>query len=388
MGEGTGLRFDGLRVAAVIDTPILSGVGRQLTALAGHIAAHGVELRIFTFRRDGKPESPFLQYLERAGIAHTILRDRGPRDLLLVRDLHAALRDWRPDILQTHSYRLTAMACLLRGLGVVRMPWAAFFHGVTKEDFKVGVYNRLERALLPSADRVVVMSGLQQRDFARFGDRVRVVYNAVVPLPEEDELMVLQSFRRPGVPLIGAVGRLSPEKGVDVLLDACAQSCKGGVQVTLIIAGDGPERESLQKHAARLRDVVEVHFLGNVRNVSALYRELDLVVIPSFSEGLPNVLLECLASDTPVVATTVGAIPEVLSDPGAGEMVPPGDATALVVAIARALQNGRSAAAQLARARAVSRFSIPRRVASHLALYAELRPDRLAQGSFPRAVNP
>jgi glycosyltransferase involved in cell wall biosynthesis len=163
-----------------------------------------------------------------------------------------------------------------------------------------------------------------------------------------------------------------------VLIKAISLLPAGSVSV--VLAGNGPERGALEQQAIALGVKENVHFLGTVEDVGSLYRQLDLVVLPSRSEGLPNVLLEALSADVPVVATAVGAVPEVLADEAAGRIVPPGDAAALGEAIRQEQARCRSPTAKRARAAAAERFSLERRVARHLRLYGELRPDRLASG--------
>jgi glycosyltransferase involved in cell wall biosynthesis len=120
-----------------------------------------------------------------------------------------------------------------------------------------------------------------------------------------------------------------------------------------------------------------VHVPGIVAAVEALYSRLDLLVIPSRSEGLPNVLLEALRADVPVVATRVGAVPEVIDSPLAGVLVPPNDPIALADAIERSLRVGNRDEARAARREVAERFSLERRATQHLTLYADLlhRPD-------------
>jgi glycosyltransferase involved in cell wall biosynthesis len=237
------------------------------------------------------------------------------------------------------------------------------------------IYNRIDRALLPKADRLVVMSKRHQRDFSEAGERVRVIHNAILTIPTEKSRIELGSIRQRGAPLVGAIGRLSPEKGVDVLIEAVSLMPSGSVSV--VLAGDGPAREALEQQATALGIRSDIHFLGTVEDVGSLYRQLDLVVLPSRSEGLPNVLLEALSADVPVVATAVGAVPEVLVEEEAGRVVPPGDPRSLAEAIGDALAHGRSASARNARAAAAERFSLEKRIRLHLGLYGELRPDRL-----------
>lgn len=367
-----------LRVAALLDTAIVSGPGRQLAALAGALRAHDVELGVFMFQRAGRPTSPYVAYLEAQGITPTVIPERGPLDPGAPAGLRTALARWRPDVVQTHNYRTTVFAWLLRLTGA-RWPWVGFFHGATHEDAKVALYHRIDRALLPRADRVVVMSEVERHRFAAAGDRVQVIHNAVLSLPVVDETPALDALAgRPG-PLVGVVGRLSPEKGVDVLLRAVRLLADRGTPVRLAVAGDGPERAALEALAAELAIGDRVAFLGPVRAVDALYAAVDLVVLPSRSEGLPNVLLEALRADRPVVATRVGAVPEVIGgEPAAGAIVAPDDVAALADAIVATLAAGGSEAAAAARRRVVHAFSLERRVAAHLALYDAVLPASAA----------
>jgi glycosyltransferase involved in cell wall biosynthesis len=240
------------------------------------------------------------------------------------------------------------------------------------------------------ADRIVVLSQEHRRAFAEVAERVRLIHNASIPLPPEGEAVQIGHIRQAGKPIIAALARLSPEKGVDLLIEAAARLSAAGKPVSLVVAGDGPERANLERRAASLGIAESVHFLGSVRNVLSLYAQVDAVVLPSRAgaEGLPNVLLEAMRADAPVVATAVAAVPEVLSDPMSGELVPPEDIDALVRGIEAALANGRSREASAARAAAIARFSLERRMAEHLSLYAEIRPDRLARPPSPADAIP
>jgi glycosyltransferase involved in cell wall biosynthesis len=170
-------------------------------------------------------------------------------------------------------------------------------------------------------------------------------------------------------PLLGVVGRLSSEKGVDIFLRACALLCNDGLSFSAVIVGDGPDRHQLETMRDRLGLSAQVRFLGSVANVRSVYTALDLLVIPSRSEGLPNVLLEAIASDVPVAATSVGSIPEVLDDPHLGFLVPPEQPGALAQAIQSALRMATESQARSARQRVVERYSLAHRIETHIALY-------------------
>jgi glycosyltransferase involved in cell wall biosynthesis len=278
---------------------------------------------------------------------------------------------WDPHIVQTHSYRPTTLAWLTR-FGGVRWRWVGFFHGTTNEDLKVRVYHWLDRRLLLRADRIVVMSRSQIERFASGREKVLQVYNAVIPTAHSEvsaeTAALLARVEALPRPRIGVVGRLSAEKGVDVMIEALGRMAADGSDASLVLAGDGPERKGLEALAARTGVTDSVTFLGSVLPIEPFYPLLDLLVIPSRSEGLPNVLLEALRADIPVVSTRVGAVPEVLEGTGAGLMVPPGDASALANAVGTALAD-RSDNGRAERAAVVRRFSLDQRVEAHLRLY-------------------
>lgn len=359
------------RVAALIDTVQVSGPGRQLAALASSLSKSDVQFTIVTFHRAGRDRSPYLDYLEREKVRYIVVPENGPLDRALLTRLRRVIAECAPDIIQTHGYKPAALAWMLRRGGESR-PWIGFFHGATTENLKVRFYHWFTNRLLGAADRVVVMSRAHLAHFSRLGEKACVVHNAVLELPPEPSRAAAPSMVGGARPRIGVVGRLSPEKGVDVFLHACDALARQGVSFSAIVAGDGPERVPLE----RLRDSLDlegrVNFIGAITDVASLYASLDLLVIPSRSEGLPNVLLEALRADLPVVATRVGAIPDVLNSPRAGLVVPPGSATALAEGIVRALPLRSDPAARNARRRVVDRFSLQRRVAEHLRIYGEM----------------
>lgn len=359
------------RVLALIDTVSVSGPGRQLAALAAELTRHDVEVRIILLRRTGRTHVPYADYLVAQGIQHTVLADEGARDWRIVQRIHQAINDWPPDIVQTHSYRMTVVAAALR-LSGARWPWIGFFHGATAENYRVRLYHRLDRCLLGMADAIVVMSQAHARQFSHYGKRVHVVHNAVIPIVPPITGKGKELVQQAGRPMLGVAGRLSYEKGVDVFLEACKLLADNGESFTAGIAGEGPELESLLARRDALGLADRVRFWGPVADMRVFYRAVDLLVIPSRSEGLPNVLLEALAADLPVVSTSVGAIPEVISNELTGILVPPDDSTALARAIVAGLPLCREPAARAARTETVRHFSLRRRTASVMRLYASL----------------
>jgi glycosyltransferase involved in cell wall biosynthesis len=165
---------------------------------------------------------------------------------------------------------------------------------------------------------------------------------------------------------------LSHEKGVDQFLDAMAVLRVRGFVGSALVIGDGPDRAALEARAKAHDLTGHVVFLGQRADVGDLYPHLDLVVIPSRSEGMPNVLLEAIRADCPVVATAVGAIPTIIGSTAAALIVPPGNPVLLAEAILRGLAELRSADASEARAAIAAEYSLDRRAQLFRSLYDEV----------------
>lgn len=133
-----------------------------------------------------------------------------------------------------------------------------------------------------------------------------------------------------------SVGRITAEKGIDVLLGAVAVLRRQGVEVEVRVAGDGPARERMQQLACELGLSHAVRFLGHVgdkKELHALFDWADVFLLPSLSEGLPKVLLEAMARSLPIIASDVGSVRDLITHGETGLLVPPADPGALADAI-------------------------------------------------------
>jgi glycosyltransferase involved in cell wall biosynthesis len=365
-------RFErSLRVAAVIDTGAFSGPGRQLVAISHALKPLGVDVHVITFARDGAASRGFRAHLESEGVTHTVIRERGPFDPRVPVRLALAIRDLQPEVVQTHGYKASSYAWLLRHAGA-SWPWVAFFHGETHENAKIRFYNWLHLRVISRADQVITMTARHAPLVPH--SHVGVIHNAVLELPVGTDVEFAAMLGRTAVPRprLLVVGRLSPEKGVDVMLRALRILLDRGGTAGALVVGDGQERERLVALAASLNLSPAVAFLRTTPDVSAAYRAGDVLVIPSRSEGLPNVLLEALAHDLPVIATDVGAVREVLGESRAGIVVPPESPEAIAAAIPRALALRDDATARHDRQALVARFSLAARARQHVEVYREL----------------
>ncbi len=198
---------------------------------------------------------------------------------------------------------------------------------------------------LRSCDAVIAVSrNLKERAVQLGADRakVHIVYNGVdtnLFCPGSRE----EAARHVGLtstdPLILFVGNLAPVKGLDVFLDSLATLKRDDRRFQCVLVGEGPLRASLESRIESLGLRGQVRLAGAMppAQLPHWYRAADLFVLPSRSEGVPNVLLEAMACGTPCIASHVGGIPEIAP---AQSLVPAGDSSALASSIARALASG------------------------------------------------
>ena len=141
------------------------------------------------------------------------------------------------------------------------------------------------------------------------------------------------------VPTIGALGRLSAEKGFDILIRAVDQLLTKGLQVQLLIAGEGAEQNSLAELIRELGRDNSIRLLGYRTDLVPLYESMDVYALSSYREGLPNVLLEAMAMEVPVVATRIAGVPRLVTSGESGELADAGSVHQLAAALERLLRD-------------------------------------------------
>jgi glycosyltransferase involved in cell wall biosynthesis len=246
--------------------------------------------------------------------------------------------------------------------------------GALPQDFFAGhaLLTRWLRASLRLPDMVVVLAGVELEAYREF-----VPDQLVVKLPNGIDCRpfgrVPTVLSRTDHPLrLVYIGRLAREKGLYEMLQALRLAVHIGTDARLIVAGDGPEAEGLRRCATALGIGSRVSFVGAVFGDAKirLLAMSDVAVLPSYAEGLPYALLEAMAAGRPVLATPVGAIPDVATDGTHGYLVAPRDPAAIAEAIGKLAgdREGLSWMSRACRKRALAAYSIER-LARELALH-------------------
>jgi glycosyltransferase involved in cell wall biosynthesis len=260
----------------------------------------------------------------------------------------------KPDVVCSTGYKADVLTAFLTDI-----PTVAVARGWTAQDAKVRFFEWLDRMSLRRHDAVTVVSNALRNEVIRAGvppAKVFWVPNALdmgeLTPPRRREAFCREIGADPQRPIVGAVGRLSPEKGHRVLLNAFAAVRDRVLKAQLVLVGDGPEESALRQVARRLELSDCTTFAGLRKDGQQIVGALDVMALPSFSEGMPNVILEAFGYGIPVVATAVGGVPDMLSD-RTGWLVPPGDPGQLSAALAEALEDRPEAERRARQAQAV-----------------------------------
>ena len=338
-----------LSVVHVIAPADVGGAERVVHALAIGRHRAGLGVRVVAVLASGADRHPFLAPLEQAGVETIPLRVH-PRAYGRERTAIAELcRRIQPDVMHTHGYHVDVVdAGAARRAGV---PTVTTVHGFTGGDWKSWIYERLARRAFRRFDAVVAVSRPLARDLERGGvpaARLHMVPNAS---PANDLPPLPRDQARAGLAVpngrfhVGWVGRLTPEKGADVLL--AALPLLADLPLVVSVVGEGRQGPQLQQSAARLGLGDRVRWLGNVAEAGRLFAGFDVFALSSRTEGTPIVLFEAMAARTPIVASAVGGVPDVVS-PREALLIGADDPAALARAI-RAVHGDPAAAADRAR---------------------------------------
>ena len=304
-------------VVQLMALPFFGGPERQVLGLARNLSAD-YRTVFLSFAERGLAQ-PLLEQVRDHGFEGITLQHNFPNIRRAAAEVAGHLRRLRADVVCCSGYKPDILGWLAaRQAGV---PVVSISHGWTSATWKVRIYETLNKWVNRWMDAVVCVSEGQAVKVGRAGvapERIVVIKNAVGPEafaePDSEYRQLLASwFARPPRWIVGAAGRLSPEKGFDRLIDAAAR-VPHRPEVGFVIFGEGPLREPLTRKIAA-RGLQDKFLLAGFRtDLQRFLPQLDVSVLSSYTEGLPVVVLEALAAAVPVVATAVGGTPEVIED--------------------------------------------------------------------------
>lgn len=328
------------------------------------------------------PGGQFLPAVRDVGVPVVELGVERPYDPRALRHLRKVIEARRPAIIHCHLFYANLYAALAnRGDGHVPLVYTE--HSIWNRRRRSSLFRPFDRWLAHQYDQVIAVTDVAAQRFLAWTGyddrRLAIIPNGIeigrFP-PDVDPQAVRREW---GIPddlfVFLLVGRLVPAKGVEHLLRAARQSAEAGRRCAVLIVGDGPLREELEAQAEEEQLSRTVRFLGEREDAPALMTAADAFILSSVWEALPLAMLEAMACGKPVIATSVGGVPEVVRDGVEGLLVPPGDADSLAEAMTRMMDMPAETLAQMgrrARRRVEEGYNITRSAQAILSIYDTL----------------
>ncbi len=316
---------------------------------------------------------------ERSGVELLSVPDRGAIDWQAVQAMADLCRREGVTIWHGHDYKTNALGLLLRRKHPMKL--VATTHGWVERTWKTPLYYAIDRLALRAYDRVICVSEDLRQRCLKSGvrpERCQVIDNAIDTDEYQRTLSIAEAKRQCGFQpenfLLVGLGRLSEEKGFDRLIQAARILSQKRPEIRVAIGGEGNQREPLERLIASSGLADRVRLLGYVPDPRTLLQAADVFVLSSLREGLPNVVLEAMALEVPIVATRVAGVPRAIDDEVNGLVVPPDDVKALAEAVDRFAENTtlREQCAREARRTVEEHFSFAARMEQVRKVYDEL----------------
>lgn len=287
------------------------------------------------------------------------------------------------------SHWLGAFACFLAGTPVV-IATVHMVNALRREKsslFSKPILALADRIWAFMVDCIITISRYNKRALVREGidpSKIKVIYNGIEPVCRaEDDAVNPEDIRKAfniadDVLIIGTAARLSRQKGLSYLIEAAAMLKASGGKIEFLIVGEGPERFELAEYtkAKAVNDIF--HFLGFQDNARSYIKAFDIFVLPSIYEGLPIAVIEAMMESRPVIASSAGAIDEMITDNVTGIIIPPKDSNAIAEAIKKLIAEPRLRAIMGEKAGHIARerFSVETMADETFSLYEKLAKKR------------
>ncbi|MBY0523240.1 MAG: glycosyltransferase family 4 protein [Gemmataceae bacterium] len=305
--------------------------------------------------------------------------DRGPWDWKVVSRLHRICKQQQVRIWHGHDYKSNLLGLVLSWFWPMRL--VTTVHGWVKHTWRTPLYYAIDRLCLPRFEKVICVSADLHDSCLASGvaaDRCLLIENGIDTTEYARTQGRADARQRLNIPaqrlVIGAVGRLSPEKGFDILIRATHQLLNRGMDVELHVIGEGDDEARLRRLIQELGIEERCRLQGFHSELRPFYEAMDVFVLSSLREGLPNVVLEAMAMEVPVIATAVAGVPRLIQDGCNGVLIPPRECEPLLEALARLLDDPqcREALSKAGRQTVETRYSFDQRTRRLQQVYDQL----------------
>ena len=361
------------KILFVIPTLDLSGSEKQMTLIAANLPKDRFDISVCALTRGG----PYCHLLRQAGVEVNVIGKRAKWDPFAFWRLLQLIKKKQPTIVHTWLFAGNCYGRLAAKLAKVP-------HIIGSErcvdKWKHEYQFALDRRFAKWSDVVVTNSDAVRNFYENAGiesAKLRVIPNAFVEAepPAKNKIEKLQELGiQDDKPVIASIGRLWPQKRIKDIIWATDILRMNGCELRLLIVGDGPRRGALERFSNNLELNGIVHFLGQRSDVRELLEVIDLLVVASEFEGMPNAALEAMAAGKPVVATRIEGMDEVVVDGVTGILVAPQQPFELAKGIRNLLGDPEKCErlGQAGRKRVSEQFTLDRMIDAYQNLYNEI----------------
>ena len=325
-----------MKVLHLISSCGLFGAERVILTLASQ--NNGIDFWVGALNNHHNPHLEIIQEAKTAGLKTIVFDSRGQVDFKTVSSIQKFLNENSIDILHTHNYKSDIMGFWATRFSYTQ--WVATNHVWHSTDSKMRFYETIDAIVLKFAKMIFTVSQEIKDDMLQKGfkeNHIHVIHNGINISqfnPKTARVQLRADWKvSDNEILLTIVGRLAPEKGHEVLFKAMTQITKQHPNVKLLVIGDGPLRNNLEEQIKNLNLSNHIILAGLREDMPDVYRSCDILVNASYKEGLPMTILEAMASGLTIIATRVGAVPQVIREGENGILLEAGNSEVLAQAV-------------------------------------------------------
>ncbi|MDM8554708.1 glycosyltransferase family 4 protein [Desulfococcaceae bacterium HSG7] len=369
-----------LKILHLISSRGLYGAERIVINLIAAMDHRCFVHQLALLRVEKNPNIEFIEAVrEKQAVSHIVLC-RKWIDMEALRQVRKLIKQERIDIVHCHEMK-GRLYGLLATIGT-KTRIITTNHNWIRSDFLVSCFESMDAFYIRFFPKIIAVSPEVQKLMCRYlvpDKKIQVIINGIDMNEFQQDKAARNMIRKElginrNISLIGAFGRISPEKGQKYLIAAAVQVLNIFPEARFLIVGDGFQGEEMKEYATCLGISDRVIFAGFRKNISEFYSALDLFVLPSILEGTPMALLEAMSAKTPVIATRVGGVGRIIQNRKNGLLVSPANSEELAGAIIRLLQNSAEAKnlAKNALCTVSEKYSSQKMADEYIRLYTEL----------------
>lgn len=358
---------------------ILLGVEEIILTLAEGLDRAKFNPLIVVFKDEADEVPPLIAEAKKRGIITEVITLKGKFDFSAVMKLRHLVLENKVDIIHSHEYKSDIIAFIATRFISAKL--IATTHGWIAINLKVKFYEFLDSQVLRFFDKIIAVSNAMGQELLKRripASKITVIENALdfsaLQINGSRPNLIKELRLKADAFIIGAVGRLSVERGYIYLLRSAKEVIKNFPSVVFLIAGDGYLKESLLAETQKLGIKDNVFFLGFRSDIHNIISAMDIFISSSLRESFGLALVEAMAAGKAVVATKVGIAPDIIKEEETGILIEPKNTEAIYKAIVRLLTDERlrDKIAASAKNLIVERFSCQQMVAKYQQAYLDL----------------